>query len=178
MNNNAPAVLSGLKILELSRVLAGPLCGMMLADLGADVIKVEPSSSGDDTRGWGPPFNEDGTSAYYLSINRNKLSIGVNFNATADQALVQQLAAGADVVIDNALPGTLEKYGIVPAELLRANSQLIWCTIAGFGANSARPGYDFVLQAEFRGFAEPLAVAGMAQDQAGAGFVLRAGLQG
>lgn len=148
MDNNATLPLEGVRILELSRVLAGPLCGMMLADLGADVIKVEPMSTGDDTRGWGPPFNDVGESAYYLSTNRNKLSIGADFSGKQDQELIHQLALDADVVIDNALPGVLEKHGILPEELLRQNSNLIWCTISGFGPDSKRPGYDFVLQAE------------------------------
>ena len=148
MNSNAHQALAGIRILDLSRVLAGPLCTMMLADLGADVIKVESNLGGDDTRGWGPPFDDFGQSAYFLSINRNKLSIGADLASEADRALIQKLAADADVVIENALPGSLDKHEIRADDLLRNNPNLIWCTISGFGPHSQRPGYDFVLQAE------------------------------
>src|SRR5919197_3055197 len=96
-------MLAGVRVLDLTRVLAGPLCTMMLGDLGADVIKVERSGIGDDTRGWGPPFDERGESAYYLSINRNKVSVAADLRA--DRELVQQLIASADVVVENFLPG-------------------------------------------------------------------------
>lgn len=121
---------------------------MMLGDLGADVIKVERSGAGDDTRGWGPPFTESGQSAYFLSVNRNKLGLGADFTNPADIALIRNLAAEADVVLENFLPGTLERYGLDRAELLTANPSLIWCSISGFGPESRRPGYDFVVQAE------------------------------
>jgi len=141
-------MLNGTKVLDLTRVLAGPLCTMMLGDLGADVIKVERPGSGDDTRGWGPPFNASGESAYYLSVNRNKLSIALDIESAADRATVEELASGADIVVDNFRRGTLERRGLDPGELLRKHPRLIWCTITGFGADSARPGYDFVTQAE------------------------------
>jgi crotonobetainyl-CoA:carnitine CoA-transferase CaiB-like acyl-CoA transferase len=121
---------------------------MMLGDLGADVIKVERPGSGDDTRGWGPPFNEEGESAYYLSINRNKLSIELDIENDDDRALITRLAADADIVVDNFRRGTLERRGIDPAAILETNPRLVWCTITGFGGDSARLGYDFVAQAE------------------------------
>jgi len=143
-----PLPLENVKILDLSRVLAGPLAAMILGDLGADVLKVERFGSGDETRGWGPPFDERGESAYYLSTNRNKLSLAVDFARPEDRALLELLIGDADVVIDNFRPGTLEKLGLGPAEMLKRHEQLIWCTITGFGFDSARPGYDFVVQAE------------------------------
>jgi len=140
--------LSGIRILDLSRVLAGPLCTMMLGDLGADVLKVERPGSGDDTRGWGPPYDAKGQSAYFLSVNRNKLSVAVDLANADGSALIRALIAEADVVVDNFTRGTLEKWGLAPRELLAANPQLLWCTITGFGPDSDRPGYDFVVQAE------------------------------
>ena len=140
--------LSGIRILDLSRVLAGPLCSMILGDLGADVLKVERLGSGDDTRGWGPPFDAEGRSAYFLSVNRNKLSAAIDLSTADGAALVRALASEADVVLDNFQRGTLERWGIRPREVLAANARLLWCTITGFGAESDRPGYDFVVQAE------------------------------
>jgi crotonobetainyl-CoA:carnitine CoA-transferase CaiB-like acyl-CoA transferase len=137
-----------LKVVDMSRVLAGPVCSMMLGDLGADVIKVERPSEGDETRGWGPPFNAHGESAYFLAINRNKKSLAADLSAEADRAVVLDLIRGADVVLENFLPGSLERLGLDPGELLEQNPSLIWCTISGFGPESARPGYDFVIQAE------------------------------
>jgi crotonobetainyl-CoA:carnitine CoA-transferase CaiB-like acyl-CoA transferase len=141
-------MLNGIRVLDLTRVLAGPLCTMMLGDLGADVIKVERPQTGAETRGWGPPFDEGGESAYYLSINRNKLSIDLDIESETDRALMRRLAADADVVVDNFKRGTLERRGLDPDEIMRVNPRLIWCTITGFGAESSRPGYDFVTQAE------------------------------
>ena len=140
--------LSGIKVLDLSRVLAGPLCTMMLGDLGASVIKVERPGEGDDTRGWGPPFAEDGQSAYFRSVNRNKLSIALDLRAPADLAVCRSLMQEADVVIDNFIVGQLARYGIDKVAELSANERLVWCTITGFGSTSLRPGYDFVVQAE------------------------------
>lgn len=140
--------LDGIRVLDLSRVLAGPLCSMMLGDLGADVIKVERPGTGDDTRGWGPPFHENGQSAYFLSANRNKLSLAANFADPGDLALVLELIGEADVVLENFLPGALSRIGIDADALLSRFPQLIWCTISGFGPQSLRPGYDFVVQAE------------------------------
>src|SRR6266550_2398928 len=137
-----------LKVLDLTRVLAGPVCSMMLGDMGADVIKVERPGEGDETRGWGPPFDADGQSAYFLAVNRNKKSIAADLSNVRDRAIVLDLITGADVVLDNFLSGALERLGLDPKELLEQNRDLIWCTISGFDAESTRPGYDFVMQAE------------------------------
>jgi crotonobetainyl-CoA:carnitine CoA-transferase CaiB-like acyl-CoA transferase len=135
-------------VLDLTRVLAGPLCTMTLGDLGASVLKVERPGLGDETRGWGPPFDPDGESAYYLSVNRNKLSLALDLDLSDDRALLLELARDADVVVENFRPGTLERRGIVPANLLAASGRLVWCRLTGFGAESGRPGYDVVVQAE------------------------------
>ena len=141
-------MLSGIRVLDLSRVLAGPLCTMLLGDLGADVLKVERRQVGDDTRGWGPPFDPRGESAYYLSVNRNKLSVAADLDRPSDRELIASLIGDADVVVDNFRPGTLERRGLLPEQLLRESPRLVWCTITGFGPESDRPGYDFVAQAE------------------------------
>ncbi|HET7458349.1 MAG TPA: CoA transferase [Gemmatimonadaceae bacterium] len=141
-------MLTGVRVLDFTRVLAGPLCTMILGDLGARVVKVERPGSGDETRGWGPPFDAHGESAYYLSINRNKLSVVADIGQPDDQAFLRGLVAGADVVVDNFRPGTLERRGLDPTALLAANPRLVWCTISGFGPERDRPGYDFVAQAE------------------------------
>lgn len=140
--------LAGLKVLDLTRVLAGPLSTMLLGDLGADVIKVERPGRGDDTRGWGPPFDERGESAYYLSVNRNKYSLAADLGSERDRLLVMSLLKEADVVVENFLPGTLERFGFGAEDAVRRHPDLIWCTISGFGRGSDRPGYDFVVQAE------------------------------
>ena len=140
--------LAGFRIVDLSRVLAGPLAAMTLGDLGADVIKIERPHTGDETRGWGPPFDHRGESAYYLSVNRNKLSIALDLDLPEDVRVVDGLIRQADVVIDNFRPGTLERRGIHIAERLESQPDLLWCTLTGFGPESARPGYDFVVQAE------------------------------
>jgi crotonobetainyl-CoA:carnitine CoA-transferase CaiB-like acyl-CoA transferase len=137
-----------LKVLDLSRVLAGPVCSMMLGDLGADVIKVERPGEGDETRGWGPPFSDDGESAYFLAVNRNKKSLAADLADGRDRAVVVDLIRGADVVLENFLAGSLKRLGLDPDQLLSENPSLIWCTISGFGPDSIRPGYDFVIQAE------------------------------
>jgi crotonobetainyl-CoA:carnitine CoA-transferase CaiB-like acyl-CoA transferase len=141
-------MLNSVKILDLSRVLAGPLATMMLGDLGADVLKIERPDTGDDTRSWGPPFDARGESAYYLSVNRNKKSAALDLDSAADRDLIVQLAAGADVIVDNFKPGTLERRGVDPASMLARHHNLIWCTITGFGESSSRVGYDLVVQAE------------------------------
>ncbi len=142
------SMLFGVRILDLSRVLAGPLCTMILGDLGADIIKVERPIVGDDTRGWGPPFDAAGRSAYYLSINRNKLGIAADLDSAEDLALIERLLRTADVVVDNFRSGTLERRGLGPNRWCADRPDLIWCTITGFGLSSDRPGYDFVAQAE------------------------------
>jgi crotonobetainyl-CoA:carnitine CoA-transferase CaiB-like acyl-CoA transferase len=121
---------------------------MILGDLGADVIKIERPGSGDETRGWGPPFDAAGQSAYFLAVNRSKKSLAADLGNDRDRALVLRMMAEADVVVENFLPGALRKLGIDAEELLDRNPSLVWCTISGFGAGSARPGYDFVIQAE------------------------------
>jgi crotonobetainyl-CoA:carnitine CoA-transferase CaiB-like acyl-CoA transferase len=135
-------------VLDLTRVLAGPLCTMALGDLGADVIKVERPGSGDETRGWGPPFDASGESAYFLAVNRNKLSVALDLDLEVDRGVLLDLLASADVVADNFLPDTLERRGIERLALLRAHPRLIWCTLTGFDSDPSRPGYDFVVQAE------------------------------
>ena len=146
------APFAGLKVLELARVLAGPWAGQMLADLGADVIKVE-APGGDNTRAWGPPWIEhDGetTSAYYHACNRGKRGIVSNFRDAEQLARVKALAGEADVVIENFLPGALAKFGLDHDSLAASNPSLITCTITGFGLDGPRsgePGYDFVIQA-------------------------------
>lgn len=148
-NPNAP--LAGLKVLELARVLAGPWTGQILADLGADVIKVE-SPEGDTTRQWGPPWVEhDGerTAAYYHACNRGKRGITADFRDAGDLARLKALAADADVVIENFKPRTLTKYGLDYEALSEANPALVYCSITGFGQDGPRrdePGYDFVVQ--------------------------------
>jgi len=121
---------------------------MTLGDLGASVLKVERPGTGDETRGWGPPFDADGESAYFLSVNRNKLSLALDLDLPADRELLSRLAGEADVVVENFRPGTLERRRIVPADLLTASRRLVWCRLTGFGPEGGRPGYDVVVQAE------------------------------
>ncbi len=151
MGENSP--LAGLKVIELARILAGPFACQTLADLGAEVIKVE-SPAGDDTRKWGPPWvirdNGDRESAYYHGCNRGKQGIIADFNDPADLALVRQLCAGADVVVENYKTGTLARFGLDYASLAADNPGLVYCSITGFGQTgpyAQRPGYDFVAQA-------------------------------
>lgn len=143
-----PQPLSGIRILDLTRVLAGPLAAMTLGDMGADVIKIERVGEGDETRGWGPPFDSRGESAYYLSVNRNKLSVAVDLRSSRDVQLLRDLISKADAVLDNFRPRTLERHGIDPRQFLASQPDLTWCTLTGFGSSSSRPGYDFVVQAE------------------------------
>jgi crotonobetainyl-CoA:carnitine CoA-transferase CaiB-like acyl-CoA transferase len=140
--------LEGVRVLDLSRVLAGPYATMVLADLGADVIKVEHPDRGDDTRHWGPPF-AGGESAYFLSVNRNKRSIGVDLKSVEGLEKITGLAADADVVIENLRRGALEKLGLGYEALKELNPDLIYCSITGFGPgqDEERPGYDFLIQA-------------------------------
>lgn len=145
---NTTDMLQGVRVLDMSRVLAGPLCSMLLGDLGADVIKVERPVVGDESRGWGPPFDARGESAYYLCCNRNKLGVALSLDEPADVIVLRELIRGADVVIDNFKRGTLERRGISPSECLEADPRLTWCTVTGFGPDSDRLGYDFVVQAE------------------------------
>ena len=141
-------MLAGIRVLDLSRVLAGPLCTMMLGDLGADVLKVERPGAGDETRGWGPPFDDRGTSAYFLSVNRNKRSLAADLANPADADLVKRLIGESDIVVDNFRPGALSRLGLDADRMLEEHPHLIWCTITGFGEGTERPGYDVVVQAE------------------------------
>ncbi len=144
--------LKGLRVLELARILAGPWAGQTLADLGADVIKVERPGAGDDTRGWGPPFietREGRAAAYFHSCNRGKRSVAIDFESEAGRDLVRQLALSSDVVIENFKVGGLAKYGLDAARLRAENPRLIYCSITGFGQTGPyahRAGYDFMIQ--------------------------------
>lgn len=145
------APLEGLKVVELARILAGPWCGQMLADLGAEVIKVE-APEGDDTRRWGPPFVErdgDRSAAYFHGTNRGKLSVTADFRTDAGQALVRALVAEADVLIENFKLGGLKQYGLDYESLKEVNPRLIYCSITGFGQDGPyahRAGYDYIIQ--------------------------------
>ncbi|MGE0014308.1 MAG: CaiB/BaiF CoA transferase family protein [Azoarcus sp.] len=147
--------LSHIRVLDLSRILAGPWAGQMLADLGADVIKVERPGAGDDTRSWGPPYLKDeagentSVAAYYLCANRNKRSITIDITCADGQALVKRLAAESDVVIENFKLGGLAQYGLDYASLKKVNPRLVYCSITGFGQDgpyAPRAGYDFLIQ--------------------------------
>jgi len=149
MSGEANGALKGVRVLDLTRILAGPLCAMMLGDMGADVIKVEPPG-GDDTRGWGPPFVA-GEAAYFLGANRNKRSIALNMAVPAGQQVLAGLIAKTDVVIDNFKLGTLAKWGFSDAWFDTEAPRVVRCSITGYGSSgpkAALPGYDFVLQAE------------------------------
>jgi glutaryl-CoA transferase len=150
MTDAAPAPLAGVRVLDLSRVLAGPLATMTLGDLGADVVKVERPGEGDDTRHWGPPFaGED--AAYFLSLNRNKRSVIVDLKTSDGVAAVERLAADADVLIENFRPGLMDDLGLPLDGLRAANEQLVTCSLTAFGERGpdagARPGYDIIVQA-------------------------------
>jgi formyl-CoA transferase len=145
-----PPALSGVRVLDLSRVLAGPYCTMLLGDLGADILKVEQPGHGDDTRAWGPPY-AGGESGYYLSVNRNKRSLTVDLKQSAGQDIIRALARESDVVVENFKLGTLERLGLGYAQLSELNPRLNWATISGYGPDGPdadRPGYDFVVQGE------------------------------
>ncbi|WP_339513149.1 CaiB/BaiF CoA transferase family protein [Pseudomonas sp. RL_15y_Pfl2_60] len=168
--------LSHLRVLDLSRVLAGPWAGQILADLGAEVIKVERPGVGDDTRHWGPPFLQDAAgedtseAAYYLSANRNKQSVTIDFTQPRGQQLIRELAAKSDVLIENFKVGGLAAYGLDYASLKALNPRLIYCSITGFGQTgpyAKRAGYDFMIQ----GLGGLMSLTGRADDQAGAGPV-------
>ena len=145
--------LSGLRVLDLSRILAGPTATQLLADLGAEVIKIERPGKGDDTRGWGPPFQPCAPehSAHYLSANRGKHSVAVNMADPRGKALIRSLAAQSDILVENFKPGDLARHGLDFASLSAANPRLIYCSITGFGQtgpNAHRAGYDFLVQGE------------------------------
>jgi succinate--hydroxymethylglutarate CoA-transferase len=148
MSEDGP--LAGIRVLDLTRILAGPLCTMMLGDMGADVVKVEPPETGDDTRTWGPPFLS-GDAVYFLGVNRNKRSLTLNMAVPAGQKILAGLIEKADVLIDNFKLGTLDKWGFTGAWFERHAPRLVRCSITGYGSSgpkAALPGYDFILQAE------------------------------
>jgi crotonobetainyl-CoA:carnitine CoA-transferase CaiB-like acyl-CoA transferase len=150
MTEHQPGALDGIRVLDLTRILAGPLCAMTLGDMGADVIKVEPVGSGDDTRSWGPPF-ANGESAYYLGVNRNKRSITLNMALKPGQDILAALIRKCDVLIENFKAGTLEKWGFGNDWLEAHAPRAVRCSITGYGLSgpkSSLPGYDFILQAE------------------------------
>ena len=165
--------LSHLRVLDLSRVLAGPFATQNLADMGAEVIKVEKPGDGDDTRGWGPPFvkadvSQRGDSAYFLSANRNKKSVTVDLASAEGQGLIKRLAEKSDIVVENYKVGTLARYGLDYASLAALNPRLVYCSITGFGQTgpyAPRPGYDFV----FQGMGGLMSITGVPDGQPGAG---------
>jgi crotonobetainyl-CoA:carnitine CoA-transferase CaiB-like acyl-CoA transferase len=144
-----PGALSDLRILDFSRVLAGPFATMLLGDLGAEVIKVERPGVGDDTRTWGPPFDEQGDATYFLSVNRNKLSIALDLTSPDDVAEASSLARQVDVLVENFRPGYLDGLGLGYEELRAENPRLVYCSITGFGRGEGAklPGYDLLVQA-------------------------------
>jgi len=169
-----PGPLSHLVVLDLSRVLAGPWCTQLLADLGAEVVKIEKPGSGDDTRGWGPPFLKDssgrdtGEAAYYLACNRGKKSVAVDFTRAEGRQIVRDLARGADIVVENFKVGALARYGLDYPSLSAANPRLIYCSITGFGQTgpyAERAGYDFIIQ----GMGGFMSVTGERDDLPGGG---------
>jgi crotonobetainyl-CoA:carnitine CoA-transferase CaiB-like acyl-CoA transferase len=158
--------LEGIRVLDLSRAMAGPFCTMMLGDLGADVIKLERPGLGDESRGWGPPFVGEpygpypGESAYFLSANRNKRSITVNLKSPDGRAIVRRLVLQCDAFVENFRTGVLDKFELNHEKLRKVNPQLVYCSISGYGRTgpyAARPGYDFIVQAEggFMGITGP-----------------------
>ena len=161
--------LAGIRILDLSRILAGPWCSQHLADLGAEVIKVEHPERGDDTRSWGPPYlNEEHEAAYYLSANRGKRSIAVDIAHPEGQALIRELVPSCDVVLENFKVGGLKRYGLDYNSLKQIKPDLIYCSITGFGQNgpyATRAGYDFLLQ----GMGGLMDITGTPDDEPGGG---------
>ncbi|EZQ17086.1 CoA transferase [Pseudomonas sp. G11-1] len=166
--------LTGIRVLDLSRVLAGPWCGQILADLGAEVIKVERPGCGDDTRGWGPPWMKDSAgewtaeASYYQSANRGKRSVAIDLASAEGQELVRALVADCDVLIENYKAGSLKKYGLDYATLAQINPRLVYCSITGFGQTgprAAEPGYDFIIQ----GLGGLMSITGERDDLPGGG---------
>ncbi len=166
--------LQGIRVLDLSRVLAGPWCGQILADLGAEVIKIERPHVGDDTRMWGPPWmpdqqgNATRESGYFQCANRNKYSVAVDISSAQGQEIIREIAKTADVVIENYKAGSLLKYGLDYATLSALNPQLVYCSITGFGQDGPRaeePGYDFIIQ----GMSGLMSITGEKDGEPGAG---------
>lgn len=169
-----PGPLSHIRVLDLSRIMAGPWCGQILADLGAEVIKVERSGAGDDTRRWGPPFlkDKDGNptkeAGYYLSVNRGKKSVELDLKSAEGQAAVRALAAKSDILLENFKTGTLDRMGLGYSEISKVNPKLIYCSITGFGLTGPKAGeaaYDFMIQ----GMSGLMSVTGLPDDVDGGG---------
>ena len=169
-----PSPLESIRVLDLTRVLAGPWCAQNLADLGADVIKIERPGAGDDTRSWGPPFlkdtegNDTSDAAYYLAANRGKRSVAIDIASAAGQQAIRDLAAKCDVVLENFKVGQLAGYGLDYAHLREVNPRLVYCSITGFGQDGPwahRPGYDFIIQ----GLGGLMSITGEADDRPGGG---------
>ncbi len=151
MNSGHQSLLEGVRVLDLSRVLAGPYCTMMLGDLGADIIKVEAPGLGDDTRQWGPPFARGGESAYFLCVNRNKRSLTLNLKSEQGLHILRQLVRQSDILVENFRVDTMEKWGLGYDALQALHPGLIYCTITGYGYTGPYrqlPGYDFIIQAQ------------------------------
>ena len=173
--DHQPMALAGLKVLDLSRILAGPYATQLFADLGADVVKVENPDGGDDTRRWGPPFTSKadggrGDAAYFSACNRNKRSITVDFASVAGADLLRDLAKTADIIVENFRPGGLQKYGLDYASIAAINPGVIYCSITGFGQTGPyanRPGYDFLIQ----GMGGLMSITGQPDGSPGAGPV-------
>lgn len=149
MNTRLPmsGALDGLVIADFSRVLAGPYATMLLADLGAEVIKIERPGAGDDTRAWGPPYAPDGSTTYFDAVNRNKRSVALDLRDADELALAREIAVSADVVVENFLPGTMDRFGLGYDDLSAVNPALIYASITGFGQQNSLPGYDLLVQA-------------------------------
>ena len=148
--NNESGLLQDVRVIDLTRILAGPYCTMMLGDLGADVIKIEEPNHGDDTRHWGPPFTEKGEAAYFLCANRNKRSITLNLKSDTGLTILKEIISQGDVLVENFKTGTLERWGLDYETLQKIRPGLVYCTVTGYGYTgpySARPGYDFIIQA-------------------------------
>jgi crotonobetainyl-CoA:carnitine CoA-transferase CaiB-like acyl-CoA transferase len=169
-----PAPLTGIRVLDLTRVLAGPWCTQNLADLGAEVIKIERPGAGDDTRAWGPPYlkdeagNDTTEAAYYLSANRNKMSVALDIASPRGAELVRELALQSDILVENFKVGGLKKYGLDYESLKAINPRLIYCSITGFGQTgpyASRPGYDFMIQ----GMGGLMSITGERDDLPGGG---------
>lgn len=174
MTTTPPGALEGITVLDLSRVLAGPWCTQILADLGADVIKVERPGAGDDTRHWGPPFLKDAQgrdtdqASYYTSCNRNKRSITIDIATPAGQQLVREMALKADIVVENFKVGGLAHYGLDHTSLMALNPRLIYCSVTGFGQDgpyAERAGYDLMIQA----MSGMMSITGRADGEPGGG---------
>ena len=151
MSSDQKPLLDGVRVLDLSRVLAGPYCTMMLGDLGADIIKIEAPGSGDDTRHWGPPFAQGGESAYFLCVNRNKRSLTLNLKSEQGLQILKELVRRSDILVENFRVDTLENWGLGYANLQDLHPGLIYCTITGYGYTGPyrhSPGYDFIVQAQ------------------------------